>query len=294
MVFLSKENEALLKECIENDAVFPRILRNKFEGLSAQEDNHLREQIKALVDDGFFSKIQWGDNAPLFGRIEQKGYDYFKQRDIYIRAKLRQDPFFVLLDEESEKVLSELLTYQDSRIFISGDIKLGRVYEGLCKRGYITLPNEGLSYDFNGEFAGFTTITQAGCNYFVDKENRIEEILVLGDEASKVTKVDRQYNISGNTFSDSPIQIGDYSTQNVNSKEYDDVLNELRSQIEMLKIATEQTEQLNSLIDKAQEFSSNNDRGGVKKVLAELWELAKQIGSPLLVAYLSTKLGLGQ
>lgn len=294
MEFLSKENEALLKECIDNNTDFPRVLRCKFEGLSPVEDDRLRGQIKALVDMGFLSKMHWGDNVPLYGRIEQKGYDYFKQREIYIRAKLRQDPCFVLLDDESERILSELQNNTEPQVLISGDISLGRVYENLCKYGFVKLPDNGLSYDMSGEFVGFISLTQKGIMYFTDKENRIEEILALGDEAITMTKVDHQYNISGNSISDSQFQIGDHNSQYVNTGACVEALNELKSQIETLKISSEQTEKLNVLIEEAQGLSKRNDKGGVKRVLNEIWEFAKQTGSQLLVAYLMMKFGLGQ
>ena len=291
MVFLSKENEVLLKECIENDSDFPRILRQKFEGLSPMEDNSLRRQINVLIDNDYISKLQWGDNRPLWGRIEQKGYEYFKRREVYIRAKLRQDPYFDLLDDESEKVLSGLLEHQDAQIFISGDINLGRIYENLGRRGFIKLPYNGLSYDFNREFTGFVTVTQEGKNYFIDKENRIEEILILGDEAAIMTKVDKQYNING-SFSGSQFQLGDHNSQYVNTTEYSELLSELKQQVESIKMSANQTEELNSLIEKAQELSKGNDIGGVRKVLSEIWDVVKQIGIPILTTYVSMKFGL--
>ena len=73
MDFLNRETENLLKECIDNSATFPKILADKFEGLSSAEDSRLRGRIKVLVDNGYFSKLQWADNVPWFGSITEKG-----------------------------------------------------------------------------------------------------------------------------------------------------------------------------------------------------------------------------
>ena len=206
MEFLSKEIENLLRECIDRSDDFPAVLAEKFEGLSAEKDNQLRSCIKVLSDKGYISKLQWGDNVPLYGRIEQKGYDYIRQKDVYIRAKLRQDPYFTLLDDESEKALCELSQSPEMNLMVIGNAEQGRVLEHLCKYGYITFGPQGLSYSLSGDYSGVVSVTQKGKNYFADKEDRIEEIMVLGDEAVTVNNINKQYNVSGNTISNSPMK----------------------------------------------------------------------------------------
>ena len=70
------------------------------------------------------------------------------------------------------------------------------------------------------------------------------------------------------------------------------MLSELKQQVESIKMSANQTEELNSLIEKAQELSKGNDIGGVRKVLSEIWDVVKQIGIPILTTYVSMKFGL--
>ncbi len=87
---LDPEAEDLLKEILENDKDFPKILRDKFgvyqktvNGYLVQEeeDTRLRAKIKVLIDGGYISKLQWGDNVPYSGRVEQKGRSYFIMKE---------------------------------------------------------------------------------------------------------------------------------------------------------------------------------------------------------------------
>lgn len=197
MTFLSNELEQLLQTCIENDSDFPKILQTMLNESNFLEESRLRSQIKSLVDEGFLSKIIWGDNLPLIGRIEQKGYDYFKQRDSYIRAKLRQDPQFALLDDESEKTLKNLIDTSEEFIQLCGNASEGKVYENLADKGYIKIYSNGLSYTFSGEFVGVASVTQRGKQYFKDKEQRIEEILLLQNENSNIPvyKKDKLFDV---------------------------------------------------------------------------------------------------
>lgn len=80
MEFLSKEIENLLQECIDRSDDFPAVLAEKFEGLSAKDDNQLRSCIKVLIDEGYISKLSWGSNVPYYGRIEQKDMIIFVKR----------------------------------------------------------------------------------------------------------------------------------------------------------------------------------------------------------------------
>ena len=178
MEFLNRETENLLKECIDNSGTFPKILADKFEGLSSAEDSRLRGRIKVLVDNGYFSKLQWADNVPWFGSITEKGYDYFHNKDTYIRAKLRRTPGFKLLDEESEECLRKLCNSSEDSITVNGKAKDAKVLEHLAQLGYINLGSKGISYTLSGDFAGVVSVTQAGKTYFSEKDKLIEELLV--------------------------------------------------------------------------------------------------------------------
>ena len=190
MDFLSPELEDLLKKCIEKETDFPKVLREMLESGNTLENSRLRGKIKSLIDDGFISKLSWGDNLPLFGRIEQKGYDYFKLKDIYIRAQLRQDPFFEILDEESEDALKRLIAFSDDFISLSGKTSEGKIYENLAQKGYIKMGPKGLSYMLNGGFVGVFSVTQSGKQYFTEKENRIEEIMFAQND-NKIVQLNK-------------------------------------------------------------------------------------------------------
>lgn len=293
MEFLSKEIENLLQECIERSDDFPTVLTEKFEGLSSKEDNRLRSRIKVLTDKGFISELIWGDNAPYYGRIEQKGYDYFHQKEIYIRAKLRQDPYFTLLDDESENTLLELSQSSEMRVKVSGNANQGRVLEHLNRYGYIQFGLKGLSYDLGGNFAAVVSVTQKGKNYFVDKIERIEEIMVLGDEAFVVNNIDKQFNVNGNTISNSPLQVGDGNTQNIDYSDIEGKLCELKEEITSLKLSDEQIGSLSTLIERAGNECKRKNSSKLKTILGELWDFTKQTGSSLLAAYIALKFGLG-
>ena len=293
MEFLSKEIEDLLQECIDRSDDFPTILAERFEGLSTKEDNQLRSCINVLIDKGYISKLGWGDNVPYHGRIEQKGYEYFRQKEIYIRAKLRQDPYFTLLDDESEKALRELSQSSEMHIMVSGNADQGRVLEHLNRSGYIQFGPKGLSYDFSGNFTAVASVTQKGKNYFADKADRIEEIMVLGDEAFVVNNIDKQFNVSGNTISNSPIQVGDGNTQNIDYSDIENKLGELKGEVTSLKLSDEQIRSLSSLIERAENECKSKNSSKLKTVLNELWDFAKQTGSNLLAAFMAHKFGFG-
>ena len=196
MELLDKDTEVLLRECLDRADDFPVVLAEKFEGLSSAEDSRLRSYIKFLCDNGYFSNLSWASDVPYLGRIEPKGFTYFQKKDVYIRAKLRQDPYFHLLDEESEQTLFNLSQSPDAHPVVSGNANQGRILEHLNKYGYIQFGPQGLSYTFDGNFSGVISITQKGKNYFTDKERRIEEIAVLGNDAFIVNNIKQQYNIS--------------------------------------------------------------------------------------------------
>lgn len=196
MDFLSPELEDLLKKCIENEADFPKVLREMFENGNNLENSRLRGKIKSLIDEGYISKLSWGDNLPLFGRIEQKGYDYFKLKDIYIRARLRQDSYFILLDKESEDALKRLVSFSEDFISLSGKTSEGKIYENLAQKGYIKIGAKGLSYMLNGGFVGVVSVTQSGKQYFTEKENRIEEIMFAqSDNIVQLNKSGLYYDV---------------------------------------------------------------------------------------------------
>lgn len=97
---LDFETEELLKEIVENENGYPEILRRKLQSVKGLDSDILRAKIRLLIDEGYISKIQWADNLPYCGRIEQKGRTYFETK------------------KKVEK-LSKLINEAISKIFIS-------------------------------------------------------------------------------------------------------------------------------------------------------------------------------
>ena len=290
MDFLSTDEEKLLQECLDYSGDFPAVLARKFDGLSSKEDERLRGCIAALSEKGFFSGLCWADNLPYLGGIDQKGFDYFHNKEIFVRAKLRQDPYFNLLDEESEKTLLELSHVEEANFLVAGNADQGRVLENLNRYGYIKFGPKGLSYTFGGDYSGVATVTQKGKTYFRDKDQRIEEILLLGNEAFAVN-INSQYNISGNTVSSSPIQIGSGTAVSMSFSDYERELAELKDEIVSLKLSSEQVKTIDAYITEASNGCKEKNGEKVKKALGELWDFAKQAGSNMLAAYLSYRFG---
>lgn len=294
MEFLSEELEELLKLCIENQSGYPNILCEEFRKCNNNvDDERLRSKIKALIDTGYLSHISWADNMPYAGRIEQKGLDYFKQREIYVRAKLRQDPYFTSLDEDCETELKKIIDRNAPFVTISGRANDGKIFEHLYASGYIKLGPKGVSYDLGGGFVCSASLTQKGANYFEDKAARIEEILTLGDSALVVNNIGNQFvgSLNGNTITGSAIQIGDGNEQNIDFSDCSQKIAELKNEIESIKLTSEQTDDINILLDRANDACKTKQPTKLKNVLKEIWDFAKATGSGLLVAFLSMKFG---
>jgi len=90
MEFLDKDTEKILKLCVDNEGKSSAVLAELFSGCSYYEETKLRSQIKLLKENGYISNIKWGDGLPLFYRIEQKGRNYFANREMNISAKLHK------------------------------------------------------------------------------------------------------------------------------------------------------------------------------------------------------------
>ena len=181
MKFLNKETETLLQECIDNSSNFPKVLAEKFEGLSFEEDTRLRNRIKTLIDNGYFSKLQWADNVPWFGAITEEGYDYFYKKDVYIRAKIRERNDFQLLDKKTEKVLQKLIDIGKS-VYVGDDDKEISEIMALSRYGYVSLVRDSGRSSRSDPFSGMVSLTEAGQHYFINKETIIDEIMALSEE----------------------------------------------------------------------------------------------------------------
>lgn len=185
MKFLNKETEILLKKCIDNSSNFPKVLADMFEELPFEEEKRLRAQIKELIDNGYIANLQWADSVPWFGVITEDGYDYFHKKDVFIRAKLRQDPTFYLLDPSTEEYL-KTINQNETPFPLQGTPAEAKIVESLKKNGYIDYGPNGFGRMLDGSFVADVYVTQAGKEYFTEKENRIEEILLLSENTTSV------------------------------------------------------------------------------------------------------------
>lgn len=293
MEFLSKELEELLKLCIDNQNTYPDILCEELQKYNGVEEERLRSKIKALIDTGYLSHISWADNLPYTGRIEQKGFDYFKQREIYVRAKLRQDPYFTSLDKDCETELKKIIDCGEAFVTLNGKANEGKIFEHLYACGYIKLGSKGISYDLNGSFVCSASLTQKGARYFEDKAARIEEILTIGDSALVVNNIESQFigSLNGNTITGSAIQIGNDNEQNIDFSDCSQTIAELKNEIESIRLTRKQTNNINNLLNQADAACKAKQSSKLKTILKEIWDFAKSTGSGLLVAFLSMKFG---
>ncbi len=187
MTFLDKETELLLEECIENSSEYPRVLAEKFKGLSAIDDRRLRSRIHALIEGGYISKLQWAGNVPWLGSITEKGYSYFHDKEVYIRSRLKKQSGFKLLDKQSEETLQSLLEHGDAPIVVSPTDEEREIYKNMALFGYLDLGTQGLPRNTSGEYIGMISVTPKGKRYFSDKEKHTEEILAM--DADSVTPI---------------------------------------------------------------------------------------------------------
>ncbi len=128
MELLDAETEELLKEILNNEKDFPTILRKKLENCNWEESQKLRSQIKLLREAGYISNLTWGDNLPLWGRIEQKGRSYFAMKGHHSLSKViseQKDKVFISHSSKDEgfanklSQLIELLGINHNNIFCS-------------------------------------------------------------------------------------------------------------------------------------------------------------------------------
>jgi len=286
MQFLDNESEILLQKCLENEVDYPKILRDELKAC----DNHIKESnlrsiIRLLVNEGFLSKISWGDNQPLFGRIEHKARVYFQQKDIYIRGILRNHPTFSL-DEEIENALRTIIEIgkRETIFVINGSICSYQVAQELNKKGLIQFHGKPYGEGSNS-FAVSSSLTQNGKMYFKNKGDYIDEI-VLMHSSEKGTIIGTQFNIKN-----SPMQIGTVnSTQEVeyNFQLAQEMIDELLSKIQTIQTTEEKRKELleNALI--AKELLNKKKKAPLKAILKGIYEIIKDIGcsvaSGLIVA----------
>lgn len=273
--FLDQETEFILKQCLDNESTYPQILRDMLKQCNDPlEDKHLRGRISTLIKGEYLSKITWGDNLPIYGRVEPKGLDYFKRKEIYVRAMLRKNPAFSL-SVESEECLKRLIEIQSDEpyIMINQEIGTASTVQDLVNQGFIQLGTQGISYFMTGEFIALVMVLPKGRSYFQDKENYIEEILTFPQYSNST-----QINISSGD--NSQIQVG--IANSAQSVEYDfdlaqNALNEILSKIDELELKLDQKQDLLENIEEAQKLVKEKKKGPLKLILKGIWEVIKDV-----------------
>lgn len=322
MRFLDNQTEELLKECIDQESTFPEVLQDKF--IKAKdnplEKTRLCRKIRVLIDEGYISELEWADDVPYLGQIEQKGMNYFKEKEIYVRAMLKKDPDFHLLDGECETILQKIIDMNNSEHFIINNSFCSlQVINELIDNGYLKTTVKGFSYITTGGFSVVVILTQKGKNYFKDKEQKIEEILLYGENILNITNIGKQEIISGpkrvgfenctnltnckaigveNDFKESqivnsPIQIGN-TDSNQNNEYYfqqsQEVLDEIKSKIDDLKLSMEKREELENNIKIAEQLLKDKNKFGLKNVIKSIGSIIKDFGISLVSGILLLKI----
>lgn len=288
MKFLSKQCEELLKLSIDNSENFPNVLCEKLSSASEAEDGIIRDCIDTLCDDDYILISSWYDNLPKVGRIKQKGYAYFETKDIFLRKMLREDPCFNLLDEESEEYLQKLYD-ESSPIF--GSLREGKILEELSSYGYIKLGKKGVSLYSGDKIIASFSITKRGEIYFQDKNNRIEELILFGGNKN-TTNVEKQYNMIGNNYNGSAVQIGDNNNQEVNFYNFQENLENLKNDLSSHDFTDEYREKIDRLLEELEDNSKRRNLKKIKAVLYELRDVLKQAGAGFLAGSVLSFFGL--
>ena len=293
---LDGECEELLLEILENDINFPTVLRNKFfnaDGteISYNEDQKLRAKIHELVINGLIT-LRWGDNVPIFGRIEQKGRSYFEMKEKYKQLYYGEnDMQFKILDNESEKILLSLLNnenYINCPGFIIQNEYPASVIENLIKLGYLD-SKQGVIYELDGGYVCCARLTQSAKSYEEMKEKYSN--MNKGSVKNYYAPV---IDFSSANIENSVLQVGNInSTQEVEitSEIIDEAIQEINKNIETYGLSDSNKQELKDLLEDLDEKNKKKPNL-VKRALKGIWGFAKDVGCGLLTAYLTMKFGL--
>ena len=293
---LDNECEELLLEILESDTNFPTVLRNKFFNTDGteipyNEDQKLRAKIHELVINGLIT-LRWGDNVPIFGRIEQKGRSYFEMKEKYKQLYYGEnDMQFKILDNESEKVLLSLLSnenYINCPGFIIQNEYPASVIENLINLGYLD-SKQGVSYELDGGYVCCARLTQSAKSY--------EEMKSKYSNMNK-SSVNNYYapvnDFSGANIEHSVLQVGNVnSTQQIEitSEMIDEAIQEINKNIETYGLSDSNKQELKDLLEDLDEKNKKKPNL-VMRALKGIWGFAKDVGCGLLTAYLTMKFGL--
>ena len=127
------------------------------------------------------------------------------------------------------------------------------------------------------------------------KSNVVDAVRwVLGEQSIKSLRGDGSMTdvIFSGSKSRKPMNNASVTLIFDNSDNYLKILDELKTEIQNLKLTNKQSDELKRLVKEAEDACVNRKDSTFKKVLKQIWDFAKATGSGLLVAYLSVKFGL--
>lgn len=288
---LDSESEQLLMEILK-DENFPNELNRKFfdsngNEISYREQEKLRALIHELVSNGLIT-LHWGDNLPLYGRIEQKGRSYFERKTQYLILANGGNMSFNYLDEESEKILKELLNNEEFvnvPCFTVPNSYPASAIENLIRLGYLD-SKKGVEYLSGGSYVCGARLTQSAKSYD-EMKSRVEKY----NRGTINNYYGPTGNFQGANISNAQIQIGTMeSTQNFSIEYIDKAMKEFSEMANKENLSKEQKEELAELVQDVLE--KNKKPNLLRRAIKSLFEFTKEVGASVLTAYLCAKFGI--
>lgn len=291
-MFLSKEAEIVLQDCIDHEHEFIAMLANKLNALKSYEE---KRKFRSIIDEltkNEYIVVQWSSDIPFIGHITQSGKDYFRSKDIYIRHSLREHSVFSL-GEESENTLNGIIQLISSNGNNQCQISERNGYslesiQNLIDYGLIRTSKRGIIKFLPQGFVVIISLTQRGKTYFSEKDKYIEEILML-------SPLDNFTRINIFNGDNSPLQFGNVNcTQTVeyNFEIAQKALDELMSKIDELGLTAKQQQAVKKKIKKAQRHILQKKSNRVKSILKGILSFLKDVGCSIISGLILSNIGL--
>ncbi len=267
MKCLDLETEELLKEILENESDYPRILRDKLENLSYQEDKRIRAKIKELRINGYISDLSWGDGLPVFGRIEQKGRSYFVMKEMD-----------EIKDFSSwEKVLYKIIKAYKNVVDFKMTKEISLEIEYLLQRNLITALEVTTLSDTCKQYIEIKP-TMKGMDYFANRDK---------NEATSFTNIINNYGSVEN------LQQGSQNSMQMTTNSFNDIESifaEIRKEINNFNLNKNGQTDLLEMIDEAEDANKRNKKGKLKTILIGLGGILKDFTVGVAASVIASKL----
>lgn len=194
---------------------------------------------------------------------------------------------FNYLDDESEKVLKELLEtkefYDSPSFMVPGQYSIS-VIQNLLDLGYLE-SSRGIVYLLPSGHYCSARLTQAAKTY--DEMKAIHE-----RNQSKYYSSQTNYNFPNAIIINSALQLGNIdSTQNFDFEYVEKTVNELEVEIEKAQLSYEQKKEILEMVEDIKEKNKKKSNL-VKRALKNLLDFTKEIGCAVLSNFLIAKFGI--